>query len=383
VSAATPGPESRRRPPRLLMVSPIPSHPADQGNAVRIQALGAALMARGVVCDFLYYATEGLRPAQRAAMAGFWHALHIVPPVPVGRMRHPGCWGIDDWCAPALVEQVAALHCAWRYDAVLVNYVWMSAVLEAVPDTFRILDTHDLFGDRHLAARALGIDPSWFFTTVAEEGRGLDRADLVLAIQAEEAVELRRRTTRPVQTLGHMPPLEFLLREPAAAPRHPFGYLGSANPWNAAAVLALDEALRAAPLPWLIAGRILRRQDLVLASNPSRMAEVAEPAQFYAAVDCVLNPMTGGTGLKIKTVEALAHGRPVLGTSAAFAGLPAEHPGHCAPDVPSLVGLMQEYAGNAGFRHELRHASRLLALRYAAEVTAAQDGLAARLWGLV
>jgi hypothetical protein len=381
VSAGLPGPS--RRPPRLLVVSPIPSHPADQGNAVRIQALGAALMERGVICDFLYDATEGIRPAQRAAMEGFWHALHIAPPVPVRRMRHPGCWGIDDWCAPALVERVAALQRAWRYDAVLVNYVWMSAVLEAVPDTFRILDTHDLFGDRHRAAQALGIDPSWFFTTVAEEGRGLDRADLVLAIQAEEAAVLRTRTARPVQTLGHMPPLEFLRREDATAPRHPFGYLGSANPWNAASVLALDAALRVAPLPWLVAGRILRRQDLVLASNPARLAEVPDPALFYAAVDCVLNPMTGGTGLKIKTVEALAHGRPVLGTRAAFAGLPAEHPGHLAPDVPALVGLMHDYAGSAGFRHGLRLASRLLALRHAAAVAAEQDALAARLQALV
>jgi hypothetical protein len=377
-----PEPREHRRPPRLLVVSPIPSHPADQGNAARIQALGAALMQRGVICDFLYYATEGLAPSQQAAMASFWHALHIVPPVPVGRMRHPGCWGIDDWCAPALVEQVAALQRVWRYDAVLVNYVWMSAVLEAVPDALRILDTHDVFGGRHLAARSLGIDPSWFFTTVAEEARGFDRADLVLAIQAEEAAVLRSRTTQPVQTLGHMPPLEFLMRE-AAPPRHRFGYLGSANPWNAASVLALDTVLREAPLPWLIAGRILGRQDLVLASKPTRMAEVPEPALFYAAVDCVLNPMTGGTGLKIKTVEALAHGRPVLGTSAAFAGLPAEHPGHCAPDVPALVQLMHEYAGNLGFRHGLRRASRLLALRHAAAVAAEQDVLAARLHALV
>ncbi|MFC7539079.1 hypothetical protein ACFQU2_05880 [Siccirubricoccus deserti] len=51
------------------------------------------------------------------------------------------------------------------------GYVWMSAVLEAVPDALRLLDTHDLFGDRHLAAHALGVDPSWFFTTVAEEAR--------------------------------------------------------------------------------------------------------------------------------------------------------------------------------------------------------------------
>nr|WP_256476411.1 glycosyltransferase family 4 protein [Siccirubricoccus soli] len=176
-----------------------------------------------------------------------------------------------------------------------------------------------------------------------------------------------------------MPPLRFLTAPEAAAPQHRFGYLGSANPWNAASVAALEAAFGDRPLPWLIAGRILRRPELLLPSNPVRMPEVADVAGFYDAVDCVLNPMTGGTGLKIKTVEALAYGRPVLGTRDAFAGLPAEHPGHSAPDAPAMVALMREYLASVAFRHGLRRASRLLALRYAAEVAAAHDALAARL----
>ena len=367
------------RPPRLLVVSPIASHPADQGNAARIQALGAALMARGVTCEFLCFATEGLVPSQQMAMAGFWRALHVEAGVAIGESSLPGCWGLDDWCPPALAERVAGLHRARRYDAVLVNYVWLSAVFAALDDVLRILDTHDLFGGRDAVARAQGIDPSWFFTTIAEESRGLDRADLVLGIQAEEAEALRRRCGREVAVLGHMPPLRFL-GAPRPAPAVPFGYLGSANPWNLAAVRALDRALAAAPaLPWLLAGRILQRQDLTLASRPRLLAQVPDAAAFYAQVDCVLNPMAGGTGLKIKTVEALAFGNPVLGTRDAFAGLPAEHPGHACADVAEVVARMQEFVADAAFKRELRLASRLLALRQAAEVTAQQDALAARL----
>jgi hypothetical protein len=370
--------------PRLLVVSPAPSHPADQGNAARIQALGTALMARGVVCDFLYYATEGCSPAQRQAMAGFWNALHVLPPVPTGSMGFPGLWALDDWCDISVVEHVAALQRAWRYDAVLVNYVWMSRVLEAVPDACRIIDTHDLFGDRHLVAQAAGIDPSWFFTTAAEEGRGLARADLVLAIQDEEANTLRRRSGTPVATVGHMPSLRFLETAPRSRVLAPFGYFGSANPWNVASVRALDAALDGeAGLPWLVAGRILSRRDLSLASAPLRLGQVPEPAVFYQAVDCVLNPMVPGTGLKIKTVEALAHGRPVLGTRHAFSGLPAEHPGHCATDVPEMVALMRAWRDSEAFRGELARASRLMALRYAAALTTQQDSLAARLHALV
>ena len=377
---------TRPLPPRVLIVSPIASHPADQGNAARIQAMGRELMARGVVCEFLHYATEGCSPAQEAAMSAFWRGgFHLVPPQPAARQGMPGAWALDDWCPAFLADQVARLHRSARHDAVLVHYVWMSRALEGVGGggALRVLDTHDLFGDRHLAARAQGLDPSWFFTTREEEARGLARADLVLAIQEAEAAVLRERSAAPVLTLGHMPPLRFLTdtdrASPPPPPRAVFGYLGSANPWNVASVRALDAALAEAPdLPWLLAGQITRR-DLRLRSRPVLLGPVPEVEDFYRAVECVLNPMAGGTGLKIKTVEALAAGLPVLGTRDAFAGLPAEHPGHDAGDFASLVELMREYRASEAFRLGLRRASRLLALRYAAAVARQADELAALL----
>lgn len=372
------------RPPRVLVVSPIASHPADQGNAARIQAMGRELMARGVVCEFVHYATEGSAPAQETAMSGFWRGgFHGIQPQPVARAGMPGVWALDDWCPAFLADQVARLHRRGRHDAVLVHYVWMSRVLEGIDGAaLRVLDTHDLFGDRHLAAREQGLDPSWFFTTREEEARGLARADLVLAIQEAEAAVLRERSAAPVLTLGHMPPLRFLAEGAADEPPPPraaFGYLGSANPWNVASVRALDAALADAPdLPWLLAGQIARR-DLRLRSRPVVLGPVREPGEFYRAVECVLNPMTGGTGLKIKTVEALSAGLPVLGTRDAFAGLPAEHPGHGAADIAALVALMREYRRSGAFRADLRRASRLLALRCAAAVARQYDELAALL----
>src|SRR3712207_2539976 len=252
-----------RRPPRSTLF------PYTTLFRSRIQAMGRELMARGVVCEFLHYATEGCAPAQEAATSAFWNGgFHLAPPQPVARAGMPGVWALDDWCPPFLADQVARLHRRGRHDAVLVHYVWMSRVLEGVEGALRVLDTHDLFGDRHLAAREQGLDPSWFFTTREEEARGLARADLVLAIQEAEAAALRERSAAPVLTFGHMPPLRFLVADDAAPPRAAFGYLGSANPWNVASVRALDAALAEAPdLPWLLAGQVTRR-DLRLRSRP-------------------------------------------------------------------------------------------------------------------
>jgi len=51
---------------------------------------------------------------------------------------------------------------------------------------------------------------------------------------------------------------------------------------------------------------------------------VEELAPFYGAARCVFAPMVSGTGISIKTVEALALGKPFVGTPKAYRGMPME-----------------------------------------------------------
>ena len=172
------------------------------------------------------------------------------------------------------------------------------------------------------------------------------------------------------------------------AARVPFGYLGSANPWNLAAVRALDAALAAAgrscpgcsPGASSAAGRTLAAAPRA----PLLLPHVPDAAAFYAGADCVLNPMAGGTGLKIKTVEALAFGRPR-----------ARHP-RCLRRAagrasgPPLRRCRGAGRADARVRGAARPSGR--GLRWppgcwrcgiAAAVAAQQDALAARLRALV
>lgn len=370
------------RPPRVLIVSPVASHPADQGNSARIVAVAEGLAARGVLSEFLYHTAEGMTAAQEDAMRAAWPAFHVNHAERRTEPSLPGQWGLDDWCPESLVARVAALHRARRYDAVIANYVWLSRIFEGLgdPPPLRVLDAHDVFGERRAVAMAAGIDPSWFFTTPAEEARGLARADLVVAIQGAEAEALAARGARRVMVLGHAPPPRFLLGPALPAPRAAFGVIASGNPWNVAAVRALDAALAGqGGADWLVAGSVLRGFDAehALRSRPQRLGQVEHVAEFYDAVGCVLVPNTGGTGLKIKTAEALMSGRSLLGTAHAFAGLGATHPGHAAPDIATLASLVRRHAADGTFRTEVALATRRLALSVAAEVAVQQDALAA------
>jgi glycosyltransferase involved in cell wall biosynthesis len=51
---------------------------------------------------------------------------------------------------------------------------------------------------------------------------------------------------------------------------------------------------------------------------------IAELRSAYRAARCVFAPMVSGTGISIKTIEALALGKPFVGTSKAYRGMPMD-----------------------------------------------------------
>jgi glycosyltransferase involved in cell wall biosynthesis len=54
----------------------------------------------------------------------------------------------------------------------------------------------------------------------------------------------------------------------------------------------------------------------------------AEALQLFTEADVYLAPVISGTGIKIKTIEAMAHGKPIIGFVGAFRGVPAIHGVH-------------------------------------------------------
>ena len=362
--------------PRVLMVSPVPSHPRDQGNAARIYTLGRWLQAQGAVVHFLYYALEGTTPQSLAAMQATWDAVFVVRPRAFSLApRETGYHGLDDWYDAAVTEEAARLQARYGYAAVIANYVWGSGVLAAFGDeTVKFLDTHDVFGGRDARFIAAGLAPEWFWTTPEEEARGLARADIVLAIQDAEAAQFRALGHGDVRVLGHLPPWRRRLAREGRPVR--IGYLASRNPINADSFRVLREALpyegiKGARL--MVAGALCDRLDA--AAPFTVLGRVATPGAFYDQVDVVVNPMRFGTGLKIKSVEALFEDMPLVATREAMVGLPAGHDLHRLDDARAVARVLPEVARRAALRRELGVAGREVAAAYAAAVLAARVGV--------
>ena len=368
---------------RVLVVSPTPSHPQDAGNRARIHALLTAIKAAGHSIHLCLLLRENPAPEALSAMRAAWDEVIEVPHDRAREARSLGdVNGLDDWILPEAEGAFAALAAREPgFDLVLVEYVFLSRAFEFFPRHVpRVLDTHDVFAGRAERLAALGLENRFFATTEEEENRGLDRADLVLAIQAEEAAGLAGRSRAVVMTLGHLPAEARPPFSPRIAPWPvSIGYLGSRNPMNTRALgrflAALDlTALDADGGEVVVAGAASRG----LAEMPGLrlMGPLEDADALYAEVDIVANPHEGGTGLKIKTVEALARGRPVIGTAEAFAGLPAEAPFHAAADAEQVARLAHRCVADPGFRTQVETASARLAAGYVAEVRAAQAVLA-------
>lgn len=87
--------------------------------------------------------------------------------------------------------------------------------------------------------------------------------------------------------------------------------------------------LGASPLSMLILGSVdglvkYRAPHFYDRISPHFVGSTVETLPYYLMCTCVVIPMVGGRGVSVKTVEAAAIGRPIVGTSFAYRGLPME-----------------------------------------------------------
>ncbi|WP_165399401.1 glycosyltransferase [Alteromonas sp. KUL49] len=329
----------------VLVVSPIPSHPQFQGNSARIYRLNRMFQLCGYQLHFVYFGMEGLSEEQRRQMESQWDFFHYIKPEgPAAAPSFGEYFDIDDWYDERVSDLVDKLCQTWRFDVCLVNYVWFSKVLDVLPESTRkVIDTHDVFGDRHIVAKEAGLDPVWFYTTKELEAYALERADLILAIQDEEKDYFKSITTKAVEVMGYVVPFQPLISQ--ESDKVVIGYIGSGNPFNLESLRVFQSAVMKAP-------NIMQRYTFLLGGTVCKAFEpfneifdvigiVDDLDEFYRQIDIAINPMIGGTGLKIKSLEALSYGKSLLATQDAMVGINGIDEFHNFSTLESMVNALE------------------------------------------
>ena len=218
-------------------------------------------------------------------------------------------------------------------DVVILEYVRLAylfdvdrAVLPA--HCLRVIDTHDVQHERQTRFHANNVIHD-IDITPDEEAEALSLADLILAIQPTDADKLRQLVPdRDVLVVGFPPCFStpsFSIREPIH-----IGFFGSNMlPNRRAAERLVNEIFTPLHLTadgfnaeLHIFGNVC--QELSgLSPHPQihlhGFVENIEAA--YERLDIIANPVDFGGGLKIKNVEALSHGKPLVTTTVGAEGI--------------------------------------------------------------
>jgi polysaccharide biosynthesis protein PslH len=151
----------------------------------------------------------------------------------------------------------------------------------------------------------------------------------VIAIQQHEAEYLRRTIFSEVFTVGHLIDSDVSPLPDPGGTRMLF--VGSSNPYNVQGLEWFLEGVfprirkKMPDVEFAIAGPVGDGRNwpngtLVLGRQDSIV-------KAYAEATLVINPVQFGTGLAIKTIEALSYGKPIVATPAGSRGLEVDFHG--------------------------------------------------------
>lgn len=310
----------------VVIFSHVASHPQNQGNSKRVYSVSKKLKDLGYNVSFFYNLVHPNMEVDYKAMMDEWDDVYVNTPNLKAMDSQTGYYDVDHACDDQVIRAFSDYVETRNAGVVICNYVFYSAVLEAIEDDiYKVIDTHDKFSDRHLKLKERGVAKElwWYSFSCDEEARGLNRADLVLAIQKEEANFFSQITSSAVEVL---PQIEEVSNSPVQlhGRLRKVGFIGSNNPINIDTCNLLLRSYEDHPeleLPELIVCGSVCDSLTVKDKRVKLKGKVKEVSDFYRAIDCALVPIEFGSGLKIKAIEALSFNKPILSTRHGSIGL--------------------------------------------------------------
>ncbi|MGF1475802.1 MAG: glycosyltransferase [Geminicoccaceae bacterium] len=237
---------------------------------------------------------------------------------------------------PGEARKAARIIDAFGADHLFVDTMFRTPVLDHLrsrPMLFNI--THDLFHERHRSLSALGYRVSPERLTIDDEVQALERHDVLIAGNVSDQERMRDLVKGPRVVRVTMPVEPVIGAEGARDPKRCL-FVGSKALHNV-------DGLRwfLAEIWPLVTERLPDARFHIFGSATSAIAdppagvilggwiEDLTPDLLKASV--AVAPLRGGSGLKVKLLDYIAHGLPCVTTTSGVSGFAEE------PDRPFLV----------------------------------------------
>ncbi len=351
----------------LLFVSPLLAMPQQHGGCVYPHAILSALHSAGVSIDYAWLAWPLHR--ERLVMrdplqAGYVRRGHVPGTVklaalrfrsPRNRRSRPTTTSGESSKfepLPTKDEQLFFQNLVRRVrpKIVLIDFTTTLPVLDSLSKEERAnfqvaVLTHNLISRRTELYREHHLPLDFRPLNRAEEAALLRRADVIVAIQEREAEEFRALVPDREVVVVPMPvEIVSVAKPPEENARCLFvgGYSGHnldglrwflSEVWPGV-LAAIPEA------GFDVVGTI---GEAVPADAPHVRVHgsLNDLGSVYAQASVCVVPLRFGTGLKIKLIEAMAHGRAVVSTSAGAEGFPELESGEVVPVAENAADMVK------------------------------------------
>lgn len=322
----------------ILIVSKCPTHPTDAGNRWWILSQAEMFIALGHEVHFLYINEPGLRNDPAPYMESlektsqYWgerfHLFQVskqqkikfnLKKVYRKKFNHSH-WKVDDQYPVGLDDMVNKLDAQYHFDVCIINYYYLSRLFEHIHIPKKAIATHDA-----IAYKDLKIGMPTMCITADTEAKAMQRCPHIFALQEQEAdyFQILSPNSKVYNLYGkynhHPQPVMGSQKMVFLSGNNEFNQNGIK--WFLKEVFpVIRKSFPSAEL--LVGGSICNvLPSIGRIEGVTAMGYIEDPADFYAKADVAINPVFQGTGLKIKTFEAISFDKVTLVHPHSMAGV--------------------------------------------------------------
>lgn len=204
-----------------------------------------------------------------------------------------------------------------KYDIIIINYEFWTGLIDdsSMKNTFKIIDTHDWITlNEFYKNKSLDIGKRF-----NEEINNLSKYDNIITISEDENLVFGKFLGEKVINIFPSFPSHFEKGNPDK--KYDLIFVGSENIFNIQSIQWFFEnvhPLLPKDIKIIIIGRICKHVEKREGIELVEFAENLE--EYYIQSKIAICPMLEGTGIKIKVIEALSYGLPIVGTERAIDG---------------------------------------------------------------
>lgn len=323
---------------KILIISKCPTHPTNAGNRWGILAQAQILERLGNEIHFLYVQELPMQGNVKAyerdleETSKYWGTrfhLFNVPKIEklsfnikkyIDKTFFNNYYNVDEVYPVGLSSYIARLQKREIFDICIVNYVYLTKLFDKVKFPKTAVFTHDCMSYKNLM-----VNEPCRTMNAHQEAKGLQRCQHIFAVQDEEMAYFHLLS--PLSKVYNIYSKYDYHPQPTVG-NHNIVFLSGGNSYNVNGIHWFVKEVfpmirkRFNDAKLLIGGSICKViKDLEDVSGVQLLGFVDNPADFYAKADVAINPVYQGTGLKIKTFEAISYDKVTLVHPHSMAGV--------------------------------------------------------------